>query len=174
MGAGDMKKVFERLGHDAETAECYAEQDDAEEMVVRSAFLHMLWALVIREDKHVDGEPAWIEEWLRGARKRGEPPKGVAAALQRMLDKGVDPEDLTDVVRAMQWEIIDNVAQLIDGEWISDLRQEIPGLPEFSWRLYQVRVDEDYEAHPLRELTDLHPQLVEVDPSGREGEPRER
>jgi hypothetical protein len=105
----------------------------------------------------VDGVPEWIESWLRG-----------------VLGKGVDPEDLTDIVLVMQWEIIYNVTQLIDGEWIGNLRSDVPGLPEFSWRLYQVREDEDYNAHPVRALTDLHSQLGEVDPAGREGEPRTR
>mgnify|MGYP007046991452 CR=1 FL=1 len=92
----------------------------------------------------------------------------------RVLDKGVDPEDLTDIVRAEQYEVIYNVCQLLDGEWLSDLREKIPELHEFSWRLYEVAVDDDYVATPVRAIEDLHSMLGEVDPTGREGEPRKR
>jgi hypothetical protein len=169
-----LKPVFEGLGHDEESAAYYAKSDDANRMVVRSAFLHMLWSLVIDEDSHVAGEPRWIEEWLRGARRDGEPPTGVAAAVQRVMDKGVDSEDLTDIVRAQQYEIIYNVCQLLDGEWLGHLREQLPDLPPFSWRLYEVAEDENYEVTPVRPIDGLHEQLGEVDPADREGEPRSR
>ncbi|MCA9676534.1 MAG: hypothetical protein H6708_28810 [Kofleriaceae bacterium] len=169
-----LKATFEALGYSESTAGYYAGTADPHVALVRGAFLHMLWSLVIDEDHHVDREPAWIESWMRSARKRGEVPTGLAATLQRVLDKGVDPEDLTDIVRAQQWEIIYNVCQLLDGEWLDDLRNKLPDLPGFSWRLYEVAVGDDYVASPVRALEDLHAELGDLDPTGRGGDARAR
>jgi hypothetical protein len=174
MDTSELARILEALGHDPKSAAYYARADNARETLIRSAFLHMLWGLVIAEDAHRDGQPAWIEAWVRTEGDGATPSWGVGAALRRVLDKGVDPEDLTDIVRAEQWEVIYNVCQLLDGEWLGELREKFKGLPEFSWRLFEVSVDEDYEAHPVRPIEDLHSQLGEVDPSGRGGDPRRR
>ncbi len=160
----ELKAIFEALGQNEENAAYYAKSDEASRMLVRSAFLHLLWSLVIDDTSYVDDEPRWIEEWLRGSRARGEAPTGVAAALQRVLDKGVDPKDLTTIVRAQQEEIIENVCGLVDGEPLRELRMDLPALPSFSWRLYEVKQNEDYSVTPLRALDGLHEQLGEVAP----------
>jgi hypothetical protein len=80
--------------------------------------------------------------------------RGYAAALQRLLAAGVAPDDLTDVVRTMQHEIIYNVCQLLDDPGLLGIRGE---------RRWTLTVDGE-----------LHSSLDEHDPSGRHGEPRGR
>ncbi|MEU2135476.1 hypothetical protein [Streptomyces sp. NPDC018352] len=76
------------------------------------SFVNALWSLVVDEDDYADGQPEWIEAWLRGHQQGSVPDRVVPTALHRILRCGVDPADLTDVVRAMQHDLIYNVCQL--------------------------------------------------------------
>ncbi|WP_441247136.1 hypothetical protein [Kitasatospora sp. McL0602] len=117
-------------------------------------FVGALWGLVVDEDGCTDGRPSWIEAWLRGQADGAVPDHPTAAALHRILACGVDPDDLTDVVRRMQHELLYNVCQLIDDPGLLGLDLDLaPG------------------GEPGRHL---HPLLDEHDPSGRGGEPRGR
>jgi len=174
MDNAELEKIFVGLGHSAKNAAYYAKADGARETLIRSTFLHMLWELVIDETSYRDGLPAWIEAWTRSQKGDDAPTWGVGAAMKRVLDKGVDPEDLTDIVRAEQFEVIYNVCQLLDGDWLDEVRSRFEEFPEFSWRLCEVRVDEDYKAHPVAPIEDLHSELGDLDPAGRGGDPRKR
>src|SRR5205085_2306934 len=92
----------------------------------RDLFLIDLWSLVVDEDKWVDGHPSWIESWLRGTPAGGVPDHPTAAALQRIIASGADRDDLTDVVRAMQHEILYNVCQLLDDPALLGIRRDTP------------------------------------------------
>ena len=85
-------------------------------------------------------------------------------AVQRLLNKGVDPDDLIDVIREVQVDTIYNVAQLIDWPTSETQLEEVPKLT------ISVSVQEpNARALPIYEL---HSCLLERDPSGRHGEPR--
>ncbi|KAA2252575.1 hypothetical protein F0L68_35265 [Solihabitans fulvus] len=132
----------------------------------RESFVDTLWSLVVDEDGHTDGHPSWIESRLR------EWPDGDATstALHRLLASGVDPDDLTDVVRQLQHELLYNLCQLIDDPGLLGigLDEERPDAAEFAWELTAVR---EQERVPIEAL---HASLDERDPSGRGGEPRGR
>lgn len=174
MPKGIFFKAFEQLGYSADAAKLYACGKNARALLVRGAFFRGLWDLVIDEDANVDGEPTWIEQWLRWPRSTKKKPTGVAAAIQRMLDAGVDPDDLTDVVRAMQWDVIFNLAMLLEGEQVAELREKIPELPDFTLRVFDSQLGPRGKVKPLTVLDDLHASLGELDPAGRNGEPRTR
>ncbi len=162
------------LGYDEHVARREARGPDARRTAVRGAVLRLLWKLVIDEDARVGGEPRWIESWMRWPRSQDEPLDGVAAAIERVLASGADPDDLTDIVRAMQYDVVWNFCDLLDGEGVAELRERVPGLPEMSWRLYAVDEDDDGEAAPLWPIESLHESIGSFDPAGREGEPRKR
>lgn len=85
-------------------------------------------------------------------------------AVLRLLNKGIDPDDLMDVIREAQVDTIYNVAQLIDGPTSDTLFEEVPELT------ISVSIREsNVSALPIYEL---HSCLLERDPSGRHGEPR--
>jgi hypothetical protein len=93
------------------------------------------------------------------------------AALHRILARGADADDLTDVVRAMQYEIIYNVCQLLDDPALLGIRRRVPpGQVKVRWELTAVRT----APAERRPIGDLHTELDEHDPSGRGGEPRSR
>lgn len=138
----------------------------------RELFLTDLWSLLIDEDDRVNGHPSWIESWFRGTPSDGVPDHPTAAALHRMLASGTDVDDLTDVVRTMQYEIVYNVCQLLDDPALLGIRTgRDPERAEPGWELIAVRTAPPPDRRPLGEL---HSSLAEHDPSGRGGEPRGR
>jgi hypothetical protein len=92
----------------------------------RQVFLTELWRLLVSEDDRVGRQPSWIESWSRGTPRGAMPDDPTAAALHRVLAAGADPDDLTDVVRTMQYEIINNVCQLLDDPSLLGIQRE-PG-----------------------------------------------
>jgi hypothetical protein len=132
----------------------------------RDQFLTALWSLLIDEDDQRTGSPAWIESWFRGTPPGTVPDDPTAAALHRILASGADVDDLTDVVRAMQHEVVYNTCQLLDDPALLGIREDTG----FGWELTAVRTTSP-DRQPIGEL---HSALDEHDPTGRAGEPRGR
>ncbi len=127
---------------------------------VHELLLHGLWSDVIDETQP---QPLWIARW-RELAANGFPFID-AAALQRLLDAGVDPHDLTGVVRSAQVLAISNIAQLLD----------YPALA-LGWNLPPQAIPHlacgSEEAEGTQRLRALRPEVLCRDPSGRYGEPR--
>ncbi|MCX4732065.1 hypothetical protein [Streptomyces sp. NBC_01363] len=136
-------------------------------------FLGTLWSMVVDEDNYADGYPSWLEPGLRGHQQGNGPADAGASALQRVLACGVDPDDLTDLVREMQHEVLYNVCQLIDDPGLLGIGLDHEGArpADFRWELVAVRDEEPAGRAPVH---GLHSSLDELDPSGRHGEPRGR
>lgn len=144
----------------------------------RKLFLTDLWSLLVDEDERVDGQPGWIESWFRSHQPGVEPSDATAAALFRILAAGADADDLTDVVRTMQLEIIFNACKLLDDPTLLGIRLDSdagddlpPGQAEPGWELMAVRTAASADRRPIGWL---HEDLYDHDPSGRYGEPRGR
>jgi hypothetical protein len=123
--------------------------------LARAVFLRLAWNGVIPEDN------AWIANW-----EEGHP---IEKALKRMKAKGVDQADITDVVRAMQHEVLCSMCELLDGEGLPELRKKIPALKPLSWRLH-VHLNKKPEG-PIEALIES---VDAYDPTGKEGFPRQR
>lgn len=141
-------KELQRMGVEQDLAESIA--NDLAGHDARSLLSELLqrglWSLVIDES-----DPALL-------------PVLGGDAVRRLLDKGVDPEDLMDVVRETQVDTIYSVANLIDWPTYDFQLEEPLGLTIF------VGAQES-TAHALR-IHDLHSCLMGRDPTGRYGEPR--
>lgn len=139
-------------------AESYAKSEARGPFVARYLLLRGLWACAIDEDDR------WQKQWHH------ESP--VAKAIERLLAKGIDPADLTDVVRAMQMETLFNVCQLLDSpsHGIEDLQEKIP--ENIEWRVAEY--DGEKEVVGTRAILDIHESFHSFDPTGREGKPRDR
>jgi hypothetical protein len=89
--------IFKMLGEKGASAAAWAdgETTDNEPYLARWLFLKALWSDVIAEDDD------WMHEW--SSKKHPVP-----SAIARMLAKGINPDDLTDVVRAMQVDLLFN------------------------------------------------------------------
>lgn len=137
----------------------------------RQSFLTTLWSMIVDEDGYSDGCPSWID--LRGDQQARVPAGTGAAALQRILACGVDPDDLTDLVREMQHNLLYGVCQLIDDPGLLGigLDEEWSEPTDFRWELVAVRTTGPAGQAPIR---DLHSSFDAVDPSGRDGAPRGR
>lgn len=149
--------LFKQLG--AQDAEVLAEAEADDPALVRFLFLKALWSNVISEDS------SWMQDW--GPHSKHPIP----AAIQRMLAKGIDPDDLTDVVRDMQIDVLFNACVLLTdaSHGIEDLQKNIPETIDWTLAEYDVA-----NARPIRAARDLHGNFYDFDPSGRRGEPRKR
>jgi hypothetical protein len=134
--------------------------------------LQGLWSEVIDETLP---HPQWIEHW-RALGDNGFPIIDTAA-LKRLLAAGVDPRDLTGVVRSAQVLLIYNIAQLLDSPARRLLGWDLD-LPDEATVYLACGTAEDeqerQEAAAPRRLSELHSELMGRDPSGRHGEPRPR
>ncbi len=144
--------------------------DDWSAHALRS-FLATAWSLVVDEDSHTNGYPSWIDR--RGHQQDGVPAAERTDALDRILACGVDPDDLTDVVREMQHKVLTGLCQLIDDPGLLDLGldEEWSEPTDYRWELVAVRTTGPTGRSPIH---GLHSALDELDPSGRHGETRGR
>lgn len=131
---------------------------------VHQLLLHGLWSDVVDEDQP---RPRWIARWQELA-ANGFPIID-DAALQRLLDAGVDAQDLTGVVRSAQILAIYNIAQLLDYPALG-LGWD---LPEAATPHLACATEAMPTQQPLAQrLHALAPELLAQDPSGRFGEPQ--
>jgi hypothetical protein len=88
-----------------------------------------------------------------------------------MLDCGIDPQDLTDVVRDAQINALYNVAQLLEnaGHGLDDEQAKIEENVE--WRLVEY---DGNTGEVKRTIGAIHDEFFQMDPTGRGGEPRPR
>lgn len=117
----------------------------------------------------LDGDTKWIEAYRQAPEDPNAPLASISPALNRLLAKGIDPRDLTEVVRVMQYDVLFAVCYLIDDpsaalEGLDDLRSE---LSKIGWALFEV----DEDNHSSRPMDGLHESLLETDPTGREMRP---
>ncbi|MBL0214663.1 MAG: hypothetical protein IPQ07_12330 [Myxococcales bacterium] len=150
------KALFTALGANDPASLASSETKEGRPALARFLFMKALWSCAISDD------PRWITSWAN-------PTDAVPAAMKRMLALGVDPADLTDVVRAMQVEVLFNVCCILDSSshGIEDLQAKVPENVE--WRLAEY----DGETETLkRPILDVHESFHAFDPTGRGGEPR--
>ena len=127
----------------------------------RFLFLRQAWREVVPEADH-----SWIQAQINySTQNPGEPCSGVGQALKNLLAKGADPQDITDVVRVMQYNLLFRLCYLL-----SDPGELEPEVQHVSWGL--VQLNEDGEI--VDSIDALHESVLETDPTGREMRPRER
>jgi hypothetical protein len=126
--------------------------------LARWLFVTGMWSMVVQDDT------TWPGKWA-------DANAPIPAAIRRVLDRGIDPQDLTDVVRDAQIDALYNVAQLLEhcGHGIDEQQEKIAENVE--WRL--VEYDGD-TSEQNRVIGALHQGFFEMDPTGRSGEPRPR
>ncbi|MFI8619165.1 hypothetical protein ACIGHN_27065 [Acidovorax sp. NPDC077693] len=133
--------------------------------LLHELLLRGLWDNVVDENWP---QPQWLEQW-RTLGANGFPIIN-ATALERLLQGGADPHDLTDLVRSAQVLAIYNLAQLLDYP-TQALGCEIPESASVQLHCVVGQAG-DGRLVPHHNLTPLHSELLARDPSGRQGEPR--
>ena len=135
--------------------------------LLRFLFLRGAWSYVVSES----GD--WIAERRARARKPDEPLGGVASALERMLAKGISVEDLTEVVRGLQYEVLFGICYLLDDPHRATLglERELDAVGcDPLWSLCEL----DPSFRPVRLIGALHESALHSDPTHREMRPRKR
>jgi hypothetical protein len=156
-----LTEIFRKLG--ANRPESWARSQVLEgiNQLGRYVFLRQAWRLIIDED-----DSTWIDSEIRTAETRPNAPfAGIGHALSRLKDLGVNTNDINDVVRGKQAELLFSLCTLLDDP--GDLPDEVK---DMSWCL--VQIDEGGQiAAPIRAL---HESVLDTDPSGREMRPKRR
>jgi hypothetical protein len=92
-----------------------------------------------------------------------EPGAGSGHALARLHAKGATDEELTDLVREMQAELLFTFCYLLEDP--GDVEESVS---DIAWALVQA----DDEENVLGKIGALHESVLETDPTGREMRPR--
>lgn len=155
----DLTELLTRLGAPDPSGWARSELEEDIPQVARFLLLRQAWQHVV-----ADGDQAWIDAWRDlSAQSPSAPCAGIGPALERLLAAGADRDDLTTVVRVMQYSTLFGLCYLLD-----DPGDVEPEVAELGWALVEV----DAEGTVGRHIGALHESLLETDPSGREMRPR--
>ena len=147
-----LAEKFRRLGAPNPEAWARSQEQEGIPQLARFFFLQQAWERVVPR-----GDIEWIDGELGHA--PDIPGGAISPALRRLLDIGADKQDITTVVRTMQWQLLFRLCYLLDGpgyweDFMSDM----------NWRLFQI----DEEGNPIVPIEGLHESVLETEPSGTE------
>jgi hypothetical protein len=156
----DLVALFRRLGAPSPEDWAYSQVREGIPQLARFVFLKQAWSNVVPE-----GDTAWIETAIRSAQVQPDAPfSGMGGALARCKAVGASPDDLTEIARCAQAELLFAIAYLLEGPQ-NDLDTGV----DISWGLFET----DEHGHPTKSrIGDLHESVLELDPTGREMRPK--
>src|SRR5258705_6557785 len=105
----ELTELFRKLG--APDPELWASSQVHEgfNQLGRFLFLRQAWRML------VDESDQWIQAQIDYSRENaGAPCSGGGRALENLLAKGVNPQDITEVVRVMQYELLFRLCYLLN------------------------------------------------------------
>jgi hypothetical protein len=154
-----LTRLLEIAGAPNPTAWAKSEVQENIPQLARFMFLRQAWRRIVSED-----DTTWIDNHIAASKHNGQSPgASLGPALERCLAKGCSREDLLEVARTAQWQLLFAICYLL-----SDPSIEEPELQHIAWALVEV----DPEGHPGREIGGMHESVLETDPTGREMRPR--
>lgn len=157
----ELTALFRKLGAVSPESWAHSQVKEGIPQLLRFLFLKNAWSSVA-----VEGETDWIEREIKDARANpNRPYAGLGLGLARCVDKGVSSQDLNEVARCLQAQMLFSIAYLLDGPSCE------PGaLEDVSWGLFQI----DDDGQPIgSQVSGLHESVLELDPTGREMRPKE-
>lgn len=154
-----LAEIFKKLGADDPDGWAHSQLSRGINQLGRFVFLKQAWSKVIDEE-----DSSWIDSEINAARFDPDAPfSGVGHALSRLKELGVDFQDINDIVRGKQAELLFSLCYLLDDP--GDLPDEIK---DMAWSLVQI----NDEGEPIGQIGSLHESVLETDPTGREMRPR--
>lgn len=159
MNSPELKEVFRKLGARDPDDWARSQIDEGIPQLARFLFLRQAWRLVVDEN-----DTTWIAQKAADAEglRRG-PFAGIGHALKRLRALGAVDEDIVDLVRGMQAELLFRLCYLLE-----DPGNVEPEVRNVRWSLFQV----DEQLKPLEPIRGLHESVLGTDPTGREMPPR--
>ncbi len=159
-----LKALFERLG--ARDPESWARSEVEEDIPQLATFLFLraAWREV------VDAEGQWVAQVTERRPEPDGPLGDVPAALRRLLAQGASSDDLTTLVRGLQYELLFGLCYLLadPNSGRDEASTGLPALDEVGWGLFEL----DAEGAPQRAMCGAHESVLGMDPTGREMRPR--
>lgn len=151
--------LFGKLGAPDPEGWAQSQLEEGIPQLSRFLFLRQAWRAVVKE-----GDSTWISRALARAEAHPmEPYAGVGHALRKLTAKGATADELTDLVRGMQAELLFQFCYLLEDPGALE-----PEVAHVSWAL--VQTDED--GNVRGNISGLHESVLETDPTGREMRPR--
>jgi hypothetical protein len=148
----ELTDVFRQLGAPHPEDWARSQINEGIPQLARYLFLKHAWNCVVGE-----GQDTWIEDALKP--KDSDPGGAGAAALRRLLAAGANRQDLTSLVRTMQWRTLFGICYLLENSFVFH-----NAMPPIEWALVQL----DEEGRPTAHISGLHESVLETDPTGRE------
>jgi hypothetical protein len=159
MNQEELTALFQKLGADDPEGWARSQIQEGILQLPRFLFLRQAWRQIVEE-----GDSSWIEYALQRAQTHpDEPYAGVGHALKKLRARGATDEELTDVVRGMQAQLLFSLCYLLEDP--GDVEAEVA---DVRWALVQI----DEEGHVLGNVDGLHESVLDMDPTGREMRPR--
>jgi hypothetical protein len=152
--------LFRRLGAPSPEDWAYSQVREGIPQLSRFLFLKQAWSNIVPE-----GDTAWIEAAIRSAQVQPDAPySGLGAALARCKAVGASPDDLTEIARCVQAELLFAITYLLERP-----SNDVDIGVDVSWGLFET----DEHGHPTKNrIGDLHESVLELDPTGREMRPK--
>lgn len=152
-------RLFEIAGAPNPKEWAKSEIDEGIPQLARFLFLRQAWRQVVADD-----DTAWIDREIQHSQRDPEGPgAGLGHALSRLLRSGARREDVAEVARTVQWQLLHSLCYQL-----SDPSIEEPELSAVGWRLFEVNEDGEIG----RPIEGLHESVLETDPAGREMRPK--
>ena len=154
-----LARLFEMMGASDPEDWARSQIEEGIPQVARFLFLRQAWRQVVSEE-----DPAWIDAAMARSRSAPNAPfAGIGRALSSLRAKGASDDELTDLVRGMQAELLLDLCYLLE-----DPGSVEDAVSEIEWVLAQI----DSKGKVVSKISGLHESVLETDPSGREMRPR--
>ncbi|MFM9878940.1 MAG: hypothetical protein ACKVOO_00830 [Burkholderiaceae bacterium] len=155
----ELAALFEKLGARDPQSWASSQVNEGIPQLHRFLFLRQAWSHVIAE--HYLG---WVDHHIEVAEKHPEAPfSGMGAALKRAVSAGVAREDLSQIARGVQAELLCQLSYMLEDNGLTE-----PELEGIGWGLFQT----DEEGNAVAPIYSLHESVLDVDPTGREMRPK--
>jgi hypothetical protein len=159
MDQAALTERLRRLGCPDPEAWAKSQIEEGIPQLARYVFLRQAWKRILDENDH-----RWIGNVLQNLQRSPDSPyAGQGHALKRLRELGARDEDLTDLVRGAQAELLFDFCLLLEDP--GELEEEISGL---SWALVEL----DSSGRVRERIGGLHESVLQTDPTGREMSPR--
>lgn len=156
MNEQELTALFQKLGAQNPGAWARSQINENIPQLARFLFLRQAWKLVVN-----DNDSSWIDEIRRA--NPNKPGGDANPVIERLLAAGANEDDLTKLIRVMQWRLLFGLCQLLDDP--GTIESEVC---DIAWRLFQV----DESDHPIAIMPGLAESVLETDPTGREMRPK--
>lgn len=155
----ELAALFEKLGARDPQSWASSQVSEGIPQLHRFLFLRQAWSHVIAEDSL-----GWVDYHIEEAEAHPDAPfSGMGAALRRAVSAGVAREDLSQIARGVQAELLFQISYMLGDNGLTE-----PELEGVGWGLFQT----DEEGNAVAPIDSLHESVLDVDPTGREMRPK--